>query len=63
MAPRTFFLERPFQKLINPMQEPCTEQVTEVDGGKLKLKVVNKNNLTLEEYFKKKKFKCVYNRL
>lgn len=24
MAPRTFFLERPFQKLINPMQQPCS---------------------------------------
>ena len=63
MASRTFFLERKFEKLTKEMDEPCVETIEETDGNKLKLKVVNKNNLSLEDYFSKKKFKCVYNRL
>ena len=63
MAPRTFHLERPFYLLSKAINESCTELTSEVDNSKLKLKIVNKGNLTLEQYFMKKKFKCIYNRL
>lgn len=63
MAPRTFFLERPFYTLATAVNSPCLEWVSEVQPGRLKLKIANNQNLSLEEYFGKKKFKCVYNRL
>lgn len=63
IAPRTFFLERSFYQLKAPLNSPCQELPSLVETGKLKLKIANNQNLSLEEYFGKKKFKCVYNRL
>lgn len=63
MAPRTFFLDTQYQLLSEGLNQPCLEQITPTDPGKLKLKIVNSKNLTLEQYFNKSKFKCVYNKL
>lgn len=63
MAPRTFFLDNVCSVLREEMNRPCREEVRESEGGKLKLKIVNSKNLSLEQYFGKPKFKCVYNKL
>ena len=63
MAPRTFFLDTQYQLLSDALNQPWVEQITPTDPGKLKLKIVNSKNLTLEQYFSKPKFKCVYNKL
>lgn len=47
MAPRTFFLDTQYQLLSDAVNQPCIEQVTPTDPGKLKLKIVNSKNLTL----------------
>lgn len=63
MAPRTFFLDTQYQLLSDALNLSCIEPITPTDPGKLKLKIVNSKNLTLEQYFNKPKFKCIYNKL
>lgn len=63
MYPRTLFLERPFYLLRDQLNSPCIEIVSPVQEGKLKLKIVNRQNLSLQEYFNKRKFKCIYDKL
>lgn len=63
MIPRTFFLDTHYSLLPESINQNCIENVTQTEPGKLKLKIVNSKNLTLEQYFNKSKFKCVYNKL
>jgi hypothetical protein len=63
MAPRTFFLDTQRYLLRDMLNQSCIENTTQTEQGKLKLKIVNSKNLTLEQYFNKPKFKCIYNKL
>jgi hypothetical protein len=47
LAPRTFFLERPFFLLRKALNEPCVEAITTPAPGRLKLKIANSQNLGL----------------
>jgi hypothetical protein len=66
MAPRTFFLDYTRTLLPEALNKPCFElppPPPPPDPARLKLRIVNSKNLSLEEYFKREKFRCLYNRL
>lgn len=64
MAPRTFFLDYTRTLLPQILNTPCLElPPLPTEPARLKLRIVNSKNLPLEEYFKREKFRCLYNRL
>jgi hypothetical protein len=63
MAPRTFYLDRPLYLLRDALNQPQLESVTPVTAVKQKLRICNTQNLSIEDYFTRKKFQCVYNKL
>jgi hypothetical protein len=64
MAPRTFFLDCPRALLPDALNRPCLElPPTPAEPVRLKLRIANSKNLSLEEYFGREKFRCLYNRL
>lgn len=63
LAPRTFYLDRPLYLLKEALNHPQQELVTQVQTEKQKLPICNSQNLSIEEYFSRKKFQCVYNKL
>lgn len=64
MAPRTFFLDSPRTLLLDAINLPCQE-VAEggSEQGRLKLRILNSKNLSIEEYFSRERFRCLYNKL
>jgi len=65
MAPRTFFLDTHYHLPPDAVNLPCLESCPSppAEPGKLKLKIVNSKNLTMEQYFNKPRFKSLYNKL
>lgn len=63
MAPRTFYLDRPFHLLPDILNHPSEETLTEVQTNKIKDKIQNTKNLSLEQYFNQKNFRLIYNKL
>lgn len=64
MAPRTFFLDSPRTLLLEALDRPCLElPPPPADSSRLKLRIVNSKNLSLEEYFGRERFRCLYNKL
>jgi hypothetical protein len=63
MAPRTFYLDRPLYLLKDALNQPQRESVSTVTAVRQKIGICNSQNLSIEEYFSRKKFQCVYNKL
>jgi len=63
LAPRTFYLDRPFFLLRDELNAQCNEEVRDTKNNRQKQPICNSSNLSIEEYFSRKKFECIFNKL
>lgn len=63
LAPRTFYLDRPLYLLRDCVNGPCEEEARDPQNNRQKQVICNSSNLSIEEYFSRKKFECIFNKL
>jgi hypothetical protein len=65
MAPRTFFLDSPRALLPPALNLPVQElpPPAPLELPRLKLRILNAKNLSLQDYFQRERFRCLYSKL